>query len=149
MTRKKNLTRLMSIFFQFPSQEFVSIYWSAYHRKVTCDIVSHGVLDEKFRFLNFATYKHFSIWLISVRDLKGLLFLHEPLSPLKIFLFQCFLLVPGLDKIYFTPETVLQWMKRKWYMYKKVYWIIGINIYESRIVRNAAVHSWFWSSQHT
>ena len=71
--------------------------------------------DEKFRFL----FCNSLIWLISVRDLKGLLFLHETLSPLKIFLFQCFLLVPGLGKILLHSWNCFTMDEKKWYVYKK------------------------------
>ena len=149
MTRTKYLTRLMSIFFQFPFQEFVTIYWSAYHRKVTRDIVSHGVLMKNLDFY-FATYKHSLIWLISVRDLKGLLFFAWIFIPIKDLLISMFSF-SSWPRQNFTSLMKLLYngWKENGMCIKKVYWIIGINIYESRIAYNTAVSYWFSSSHHT
>ena len=87
--------------------------------------------DEKFRFF----YKHSLIWLISVRDLKGLLFFAWIFIPIKDLLISMFSFSswPRQNFTSLMKLLALQWMKRNGMCIKKVYWIIGINIYESRI----------------
>ena len=96
-------------------------------------------------FLNvFLFLPHMKSSLISLisEGIKGLYsFTSDYSSSLKIFLFNFLITKPYKRKfVGFSNNFGLcsERIKRKWYMYKKVYWFIGINISESSIAHYAA-----------